>query len=61
VKSETPSNVISIYSIRGELLQKLIPTGTEIEFVDISNLDAGTYIMQMESDGKFAQRKFVKF
>lgn len=49
-----------IYSLNGELIRIVGQEEAESSFIDISLLDAGTYVMEAVIDGKSSRSKFVK-
>ncbi len=51
---------ITIYSMNGELCHKSNAGGTNTAFVDVSKLNAGTYIIKIMLDGKLVQQKMIR-
>lgn len=51
---------ISIHNLTGQLLQTLDHGATDLVQIDISALPAGTYIAEVDMNGKVQQSKFVK-
>ncbi len=60
VKALIPIDRISIYAMNGMKVQELDLKGEMQSQLDISNLNPGTYIMNIETAGKSYQRKFIK-
>jgi hypothetical protein len=60
VKSQNPISQISIFSMNGHLVQQTKTENTELHFVDISDLEAGTYIIRIVQEAGISQQKFVK-
>lgn len=60
VKSQVPVELISIYSIAGELIMEDDAQGQNLHKLDISNFVAGTYIIKLDVEGKSLQRKFIR-
>lgn len=59
VKSAKPVSEIEIFSMGGQLLHAVSTDAATVYFIDISTLQAGTYIMIIEQEGKKFERKFV--
>ncbi|MEP0263452.1 GEVED domain-containing protein, partial [Dokdonia sp.] len=47
---------LTIYNMLGQVVRK----GAFTETVDVSNLDAGVYILEIEVDGKALNKRFIK-
>jgi hypothetical protein len=60
VKSESEISEISIYSMSGTLIRNLIASGNKIEYLDVSMLSPGIYIVSIKSDGKAYRQKLIR-
>lgn len=58
ITSSEPIDIISIYSIQGKLIKKIINPGTQIDFSDLEN---GQYLLSIHSvSGEFSRRIIKK-
>ena len=55
VHTNSPIDVIKIYSAQGKLIQE-----HTVSSIDISQLNAGIYFVQIEVDGRLITKKFIK-
>ncbi|MCK4569877.1 MAG: T9SS type A sorting domain-containing protein, partial [Bacteroidales bacterium] len=60
LKAEQPIEELSIYSMNGELCYKTDANGANSVFVDVSMLDAGTYIISIELGDRSLQQKMIR-
>jgi len=60
VKSELPMFMISIYGLNGELISQSQVSNSTLSYLDVSELEAGTYIILIEHEKGVAKQKFVK-
>ena len=60
VKSKKDLTKIRIYNMNGALIYSENVEHEQLNFIDVSKLEAGTYIMSIEHEKGIAKKKFVK-
>ncbi|MEN8225675.1 MAG: M14 family zinc carboxypeptidase [Bacteroidota bacterium] len=60
VKSTVKLTALSIYDLNGRMISRQEGEGLNINFLDVSTLRPGTYILRIDHETGFSQKKFVK-
>jgi len=61
VVSGLDADFIRIYSITGTLVSEMKTSNEQDYIMDVSRLEAGTYIVQLQGNGEVAVEKFIKY
>jgi hypothetical protein len=58
ISSQQPIQQVNIYNIQGKIISKI--SGNSLEFLDVSNLSSGVYLIQFSSSELSVTQKFIK-
>ena len=60
LRAELPIIQVDIYAISGEHCYSGESDGSNLQFIDISNLNPGAYIVQIQTEEKTYRQKMIK-
>ena len=58
ISSQQPIQQVNIYNIQGKIISKI--SGNSLEFLDVSNLSSGVYLIQFSSSELSVTQKLIK-